>query len=270
MDRNFPRALSLVLKSEGGWSDNPADPGGATMKGVTLTNFRRFVKPGATKADLRKITDEQVATVYRRFYWDAVAGAELPGGVDFAVFDFAVNSGPARAAKYLQAIVGEKQDGKIGPATLAAVRKTMRATVINDLCDKRMAFLKSLKTWKTFGRGWTARVSSVRTEALKMAARPDEDPPVIKEVPVEVKVPVPVETPVVPASVGKTVKSHTRNWGWGGIASGGVGAAITSALGDWKIVALFAGIGIAGAVVAFIAGPLIVRRFKQIQAEVEG
>ncbi|RUZ50722.1 glycosyl hydrolase 108 family protein, partial [Mesorhizobium sp. M7A.F.Ca.US.007.01.1.1] len=91
MDRNFARALALVLKSEGLWVDNPADPGGATMKGVTLTNFRRYVKADATKADLRKITDAQVATVYRRFYWDATAGAQLPSGVDYAVFGFAVN-----------------------------------------------------------------------------------------------------------------------------------------------------------------------------------
>jgi len=121
MDRNFARALALVLKSEGGWSDNPVDPGGATMKGVTLANFRRYVKADASKDDLRKISDAQLATVYRRFYWDAVAGAELPGGVDYAVFDFAVNSGPGRAAKYLQAAVGAAQDGRIGPATLSAV-----------------------------------------------------------------------------------------------------------------------------------------------------
>ncbi|WAX93607.1 hypothetical protein N7E70_018190 [Aminobacter sp. NyZ550] len=170
MDRNFPRALSLVLKHEGGWSDHPADPGGATMKGVTLANFRRYVKPDATKDDLRKITDAQLATVYRRYYWDAVHGAELPDGIDYAVFDFAVNSGPGRAAKYLQGVVGVVQDGRIGPATLAATRAMMRATVINDLCDKRMKFLRSLKTWPTFGRGWTSRVSGVRSEALKMAA----------------------------------------------------------------------------------------------------
>ncbi len=127
--------------------------GGAAMKGVTLANFRRFVKPDATKADLKKITDEQVATVYRRFYWDAVAGAELPGGVDYAVFDFAVNSGPKQTAEYLQAAVGSKVDGKIGPATLKAAKSMMRATVINDLCDRRMAFLKRLPTWKTFGKG---------------------------------------------------------------------------------------------------------------------
>lgn len=182
MDRNFERALSLVLKHEGGWSDHPKDPGGATMKGVTLANFRRYIKPNATKEDLRRITDEQVATIYRRYYWDAVAGAELPGGIDYAVFDFAVNSGPARAAKYLQAVVGAKQDGKIGPATLKATRAMVRATVINDLCDRRMDFLRRLPTWGTFGRGWTSRVSGVRAEALKMAAMPDVPPPVVKEV----------------------------------------------------------------------------------------
>src|SRR5689334_14072984 len=128
MDRNFQRAFSLVLKHEGGWADNPADPGGPTMKGVTLATFRKYVKPGATKDDLRKITDAQLAMVYRRHYWDVVAGAELPDGVDYAVFDFAVNSGPRRAATYLQAVVGAAQDGKIGPETLKATRAKLHAT----------------------------------------------------------------------------------------------------------------------------------------------
>ncbi|WP_192251495.1 glycoside hydrolase family 108 protein [Mesorhizobium caraganae] len=170
MDRNFARALALVLKSEGGWSDNSADPGGATMKGVTLANFRRYVKADAGKADLREISDEQVATVYRRFYWDAVAGAELPGGVDYAVFDFAVNSGPGRAAKYLQAAVGAVQDGRIGPATLRAVGARPLGAVIDDLCDARLAFLRRLPTWPVFGKGWSDRVRSVRSQALLMSA----------------------------------------------------------------------------------------------------
>lgn len=170
MDRNFQRALSLVLRYEGGWSDHPLDKGGATMKGITLATFRRYVEPTATKSDLRHITDAQVATIYRKQYWDAVRGDDLPDGIDFAVFDYAVNSGPARAVKHLQSVVGAKQDGKIGPETLAKVRPIVRGTVINDLCDKRMAFLKSLKNWGAFGKGWASRVSSVRSEALKMAA----------------------------------------------------------------------------------------------------
>lgn len=177
MDRNFARALSLVLKSEGGWSDNPADPGGATMKGVTLANFRRYVKAGASKADLQEISSEQVATVYRRFYWDAVAGAELPGGIDYAVFDFAVNSGPGRAVKYLQAAVGAVQDGRIGPATLRAISARPRGAVIDDLCDARLAFLRQLPTWPVFGKGWSDRVRSVRAQALLMSAPQPPPPP---------------------------------------------------------------------------------------------
>ncbi|AZO62988.1 hypothetical protein EJ078_29995 [Mesorhizobium sp. M1A.F.Ca.IN.022.06.1.1] len=170
MDRNFAGSLALVLKSEGGWSDNAADPGGATMKGVTLANFRRFVKADATKADLKKISDEQVATVYRRFYWDAVAGAELPDGVDYAVFDFAVNSGPSRAAKYLQAAcgVGVVQDGRIGPATLAAVRAKPAGVLIDTICNARLKFLERLPTWPTFGKGWQRRVVAVRIQAMLM------------------------------------------------------------------------------------------------------
>lgn len=197
MDRNFAKSLALVLKHEGGWSDHPADPGGATMKGVTLANFRRYVKPGATKDDLRKITDEQIGTVFRRFYWDAVAGAELPDGVDFAVFDFAVNSGPSRAAKYLQAIAHVPQDGRIGPATLKAVRAIQPATVIHELCDNRLAFLKRLGTWKTFGRGWESRVKDVRSSALKFLTPERTPQPAPAPPPAPPPIPTPAPSPVV-------------------------------------------------------------------------
>ncbi|TIO74645.1 MAG: hypothetical protein E5X74_24600 [Mesorhizobium sp.] len=194
MDRNFARALALVLESEGGWSDKKADPGGATMKGVTLANFRRYVKADAGKADLRKITDAQAATVYRRFYWDAVLGAELPDGIDYAVFDFAVNSGPGRAAKYLQAALCVAQDGRIGPATLAAARAKPAGIVIDALCDARLAFLQRLPTWPTFGRGWGGRVASVRRQALLMSATP--------QVP-------PGSSPMMPASPGEALTVAT-------------------------------------------------------------
>ncbi|TPN43429.1 MULTISPECIES: glycosyl hydrolase 108 family protein [unclassified Mesorhizobium] len=198
MDRNFARALALVLKSEGGWSDNPADPGGATMKGVTLANFRRYVRADATKADLRQIGDDQVATVYRRFYWDAVLGAELPDGIDYAVFDFAVNSGPGKAAKYLQAAVGAVQDGRIGPATLGAARAKPAGVVIDQLCDARLAFLKRLPTWATFGRGWSERVRSVRADALKMTAHPAPPAPAQPATVPQASTPVPVAPPPAP------------------------------------------------------------------------
>lgn len=215
MDRNFARALSLVLKSEGGWSDNPADPGGATMKGVTLANFRRYVKADATKADLRKITDDQVATVYRRFYWDAVAGAELPDGVDYAVFDFAVNSGPGRAAKYLQAVAGMVQDGLIGPGTLAAVRAIPAGVVIDRLCDSRLAFLKRLPTWGTFGKGWASRVASVRRDALLMTLQTSQATPPTPVQPAPAPVPAaPPASPELPPAGAQPTPAPAKPGNW--------------------------------------------------------
>lgn len=170
MKSNFDAALKLVLKHEGGWADHPKDPGGATMKGITIAVYRANINPKGTKEDLRKITDAQVAQIYRTQYWDKVRGDDLPSGVDYAVFDYAVNSGVSRASKHLQAVVGKRQDGKIGPETLAATKAMLAQTVINNLCDKRMVFLRNLPTFPTFGKGWTARVSGVRPEALKMAS----------------------------------------------------------------------------------------------------
>lgn len=173
MDRNFARALKLVLKHEGGYVNHPKDPGGPTNLGITLATFRKFVKPSGTIEELKKLTPEQAGTCYRRMYWDAVLGAELPDGVDYAAFDFAVNSGPGRAAKYLQGVVGAVADGKIGPATVKAATAKLPATVIHDLCDARLAFMQGLKKlWPTFRNGWSARVKEVRSEALKMASAP--------------------------------------------------------------------------------------------------
>jgi lysozyme family protein len=171
MNCNFERALSLVLKHEGGFVNHPSDPGGATNKGVTIGTYRQYVNPRGTVADLKKITDAQLAKVYRDHYWNAVRGDDLPDGLDYAVFDYAVNSGPARAAKHLQFVLGVAQDGKIGPATLKAANSQPAADVIKALCAKRMSFLRALKTWKTFGKGWTNRVDGVRAVALQMAAQ---------------------------------------------------------------------------------------------------
>ena len=139
------------------------------MKGITLETYRRW-RPGATKAQLRAITGGEVAVIYRKGYWDAVDADNLPAGLDLVAFDAAVNSGPSRSAKWLQAGVGAKQDGKIGPATIAAARAYDTRAAINRACDARLAFLRSLGTWPTFGKGWSRRVASVRSTALAMAA----------------------------------------------------------------------------------------------------
>lgn len=182
MDRNFARALSLVLKSEGGFINDARDPGGATNLGVTIGQAKAIGldidHDGDTDiVDIKLLTAADAGKVYKHYYWDAVAGDDLPDGVDYAVFDFAVNSGDSRAARYLQAVVGADQDGSIGPETLAAVRAKPAGVTIDHLCDARLAFMKVAKNakgvllWPTFGKGWSARVASVRTEALKMTAQ---------------------------------------------------------------------------------------------------
>jgi lysozyme family protein len=174
MKRNFKRSLKHVLVHEGGWADHPRDPGGATMKGVTLATYRRFFGEDKGKDDLHNITDEQLEEIYRAGYWNKCDCDQLPSGVDYAVFDGAVNSGPGRSVKWLQAAVGAKQDGAIGPKTLARVKEGDPIEITENMCNRRLAFLRSLDTWTTFGRGWARRVDGVHATAVSMAGGVDQ------------------------------------------------------------------------------------------------
>jgi len=169
MNTNFDKCLSLVLVHEGGYVNHPRDPGGATNRGVTQAVYDAYRKTrGRGQQSVKFITDDEVKAIYRFQYWDRVQGDLLPAGLDYAVFDFAVNSGVGRASKYLQAVVGTPQDGVIGARTLAAIQSPKSA--INALCDRRMSFLRNLRTFLTFGKGWTRRVTDVRKHALEMAS----------------------------------------------------------------------------------------------------
>ena len=118
MTDRFDTCLAETLKWEGGWSNHPRDPGGPTMRGIIQRVYDGWRdNHGLPRRSVREIADHELRDIYRRSYWDQVRGDELPPGVDLAVFDFAVNSGPARAAKYLQRVLGVKVDGHIGPAT---------------------------------------------------------------------------------------------------------------------------------------------------------
>lgn len=169
---NFERIMEIIFRSEGGYVDHAKDPGGATNMGITIGTLREYRGHDVSKADVRALTKAEAREIYRDRYWDPIRGDDLPSGLDLAVMDFAVNSGPSRAARYLQAIVGVPQDGKIGPVTLAAVRRGDVAALINGLCDARMKFLKGLGTFATFGKGWTSRVAGVRKDALLIAVSP--------------------------------------------------------------------------------------------------
>lgn len=169
MKKNYKDSLKHVLVHEGGFADHPADPGGATMKGVTLAVFRRYYGSKRTKKDLRNISKKQLAHIYRTGYWDRCRCDKLPSGVDYSVFDSAVNSGPGRAAKWLQRAVGAVQDGRIGANTLQKVESFDAEKLIDAMLDWRLRFLQSLRIWPVFGRGWRRRVESVRETALTMA-----------------------------------------------------------------------------------------------------
>ena len=166
---NWRHCLEMILHHEGGYVDHPDDPGGETNLGVTKKVYEEW---GGTK-DMRDLTVDDVEPIYLENYWNRVKGDDLPSGLDLCVFDFGVNAGTGRAAKYLQGMVGATQDGAIGPMTVQAV---------NDYCDKhgvdhaigeyqhkRQGYYEGLKHFATFGRGWTRRVTETTEEALNMA-----------------------------------------------------------------------------------------------------
>ena len=170
MRSNFDASLAAVLKSEGGYSNDPRDPGGATMRGVTQAVYDAWrVDHGLALQSVKFITPAEICAVYKRRYWDSVSGDAMPSGLDYCLFDFGINSGPGRASRYLQEALMVNVDGKIGPATMAAVAESAVPTLIDDICDLRLKFLQGLPTFGHFGNGWTARVADVRARAKGMA-----------------------------------------------------------------------------------------------------
>jgi lysozyme family protein len=169
MKDNFEAALKHVLISEGGYVFHKLDPGGMTNLGVTKKVWEEWVGHEVDERTMRNLTPEIVGPMYKVKYWDKVKGDDLPTGVDYIVFDAAVNSGPGRAAKWLQACVGVEPDGGIGPKTLAAVNAFDANQLIEDYAKRRLSFLMDLQTWDTFGKGWTRRVAEVQKTGLDMA-----------------------------------------------------------------------------------------------------
>lgn len=162
---NFQPCLDLVLQSESGFV---IDNGGPTNLGVTQNTWEDFVGHTVTVQEIKNLTPLMVRPLYEQFYWEKAKCNDLPSGLDYCVFDCAVNSGVGRSARLLQRAVGADPDGNIGSITLALVRRSDPSDIINKFCDERQRFLESLSTFATFGKGWSKRVQDVRDVALKM------------------------------------------------------------------------------------------------------
>jgi len=169
MNSTFEYAMRLLLRHEGGFVHHPQDPGGMTNLGVTKAVWDAHTGKDASEADMRALTPEAVQPVYKARYWDAIHGDALPHGVDYCLFDCAVNSGPGRAIKLAQYVLHQKVDGSLGPKTLAAIHEADPVEFIEDYSQRRLDFLKSLPTWATFGGGWSRRVGEVEIEAKRIA-----------------------------------------------------------------------------------------------------
>lgn len=220
----YARALPRVLVHEGGYVNDPFDPGGATNKGITFRVYDGYrQRKGLPTQDVRNITAAEISDIYKLQYWDAVKGDILPAGVDYVLFDGGIMSGPSQSIKWLQRALGNVVvDGQMGQATLAAVAEhPNKPALIDAICDRRMAFLRALRTFGRFGKGWTQRVEGVR-EVGKSWARGLGSTPIPHDTKPTKRAPI-TDAKSMP---GKGAADAATG---GGIVTGGIGTALETA-----------------------------------------
>lgn len=239
----YAESIRRVLASEGGYVNHPSDPGGPTNFGITIADYRKYAKPDASAADVRAMKVDEAKAIYRAKYWGVMRCDELPAGVDYCLFDYAVNSGTGRAPKVLQRVLGTAVTGRMEDATIAAVSRREARALIGTISDERLRFLKGLKTWPVFGAGWGRRVSEVRAAALAMADKS------ARRVPIRTEAPANSSTGkgIVPAN-----DTARRGAAGGAIATGSVAAQQSAANGvDWFVIAAIAAAAILVAIAAW-------------------
>ena len=258
---NYDRCHRAMLAHEGAWSSHPLDPGAATMYGVTQRVYDAYRKRKHEKLQsVRNISEFETSTIYKKNYWNVIAGDLLPKGLDYVAYDGGVNSGTSRGAKWLQRAVGGPQDGGIGPGTLRAC-ETIRdkPAAIRKACGYRLGFMQGLRIWDTFGKGWARRVASVEALSVRMAieaqtaaAASTSPKHLAGEPPQEsvLDIPPPTTEQIVLADAREeahkaagAVKKHSGAAGASGASGAGVGAADAAMTGTgWLLVgALMAG-----------------------------
>ena len=165
---NFVPCLHEVLHLEGGFSDDPRDPGGPTNFGITRAELAQVRRVPLGDADVTKLTLDEAEEIYHTQYWNATKCDDLAPGVDLMVFHFAVNAGNGTSVRVLQNATNSTQDGIIGPKTLAATGGFDPKRLITTLAQQQMDHYRGLATWQTYGTGWTNRVNRAQTAALAM------------------------------------------------------------------------------------------------------
>ena len=168
MKKNFEECMARLLENEGGYVWHAQDPGGETNFGVTRAVYEQYVGRQVMDGEMEGLTHDDVYPIYKENYWDAVRGDDLPSGVDWSTFDWAVNSGKSRASKALQRIVGVEADGGIGPMTLRAVAEVEPEEIIKQMHYVRDKFYRSLDTFEVFGKGWVRRNDETKHQALNL------------------------------------------------------------------------------------------------------
>ena len=171
MQNNFDKCLEMLLHHEGGYVNDSRDSGGMTNLGVTKRVYDKWIDRESTEQEMRDLTPEDVAPIYKKNYWDRVKGDLLPSGLDWACFDWAVNSGSGRPAKAVQRAVGATVDGAIGKKTVALVMEKDPEFIIDYVYIVRKAFYEGLDDYKHFGRGWSRRNKETLKQALSMVEK---------------------------------------------------------------------------------------------------
>jgi lysozyme family protein len=173
----FDTCLAFTLREEGGYVDDPADPGGSTNMGITLATYRQWSdNPDLGPTQVRQMAERTARAIYRTLYWNPLRADALPAGVDLSVFDMGVNAGIWGSARLLQralGFTGDEVDGCIGPETLGAAAKFETRMLVNDLAERQSAYYRSLFDFPTFGRGWLDRTEARRQAALAMIGGTD-------------------------------------------------------------------------------------------------
>lgn len=169
---NYPVCKAITLVHEGGTSNHKSDPGGFTSRGVTAGAGASYrTRRGLPPKAVDKWTAAEVDAFYRDDYWYGVSAELLPFGVDLATFDYGVNSGPSRAGKELQRVVGAKVDGRVGPETLRVVAEKDGKATVKAICARRLSFVQGLGTFKVFGKGWSRRIADIEAKGVAMWLR---------------------------------------------------------------------------------------------------